>query len=643
MWGGRIMDTGRDPLKSIQRVESFQALPPTHTSASPSLGEDEMKRYWDDALTRLVGLGAVHHVVGSSSQRESIKGPLNIGYLCTDRQISNLRGSAIALRCLDLSGNIEILSYGDLTVKSNSFANALGQLGVMPQDTVYTLLGRIPELYTACLGALKYEAIFCPLFAAFGPDPIKTRMNLGSAKVFLTTGELYEKKFGCSFLDLAQAIPSLEHVIIIGTEKLSTERSALLKADSRLEVKTHSQDSLRIHDYDSLMRDAPTLFDPPGTSPETPALIHFTSGTTGTPKGAIHVHEAVICHFDTAHTALGLREDDIYWCTADPGWVTGTSYGIFAPLTVGATVVVTERDFDALFWYQTLQDQKVSVWYTAPTALRMLMKAGDDIAKNFDLSALRTVASVGEPLNAEVVHWGRRVLGKEIHDTWWQTETGCIMIANRPYEPVKPGFMGRPVPGVQAAVVKAQDPDEKGNALIFVGTPEEEGELALKTGWPSLFRNYLGNPLRYQQTFNQGWYLTGDLVKRDHEGFFCFVGRRDDVIKSSGHLIGPFEIESVLMEHDGVAEAGVIGTPDETLGEVVKAFLSLKKGYTPSDTLRRSVMAHARQRLGAAVAPREIAFVDSLPKTRSGKVMRRLLKARELGLPEGDTSTLENM
>lgn len=643
------MEKGIEPREIFDWAHELPSLPCSFSgSPQKSTATDlELKKYWQDARNRLVG-SVPHNGVKPVSVAENIikktcSGPLNMGYLCTDRQIANLNGSGTALRVVDLGGNVESFSYGDLTAKSNSFANVLAHLGVERQDTVVSILGRIPELYVSCLGSLKYEAVFCPLFAAFGPDPIKTRMNLGHTKVLITTGKLYEKKFGCPFDALAKMVPSLEHVLIIGTEYLHIERASPLGIQPGYQVNPEGRSALWIHDFHSLMRDAPTLVDPPSTDAETPALIHFTSGTTGTPKGAVHVHEAIVGHFDTAQSTLGLRQDDVFWCTADPGWVTGTSYGIFAPLTVGATVIVTEREFDPAFWYHTLQNQNVTVWYTAPTALRMLMKAGDDLVKNYDLSRLRTIASVGEPLNAEVVHWGKRVLGKEIHDTWWQTETGCIMIASRANEHVKPGSMGRAVHGVEAAIVKAYDPESEESGLVFIAGPEEEGELALKVGWPSLFRSYLGDPLRYSRSFREGWYLTGDLVRRNQEGFFYFVGRRDDVIKSSGHLIGPFEIESILMEHDGIAEAGVIGIPDATLGEVIKAFISLKKGFTPSETLRRSVIAHARHRLGAAVSPREIDFVDSLPKTRSGKVMRRLLKARELGLPEGDTSSLESM
>ena len=612
-----LRSTRATPQKPISHPED-------HGQLQAPTDDETRAQYWHEARQRLTGT--------------DLSTPINIGYECTDRQITKLRGSKAAIIWAGLEGEIETFTYGDLTAKSNSFAHVLAQLGLQPGDTVFSLLGRIPELYIACLGTLKYEAIFCPLFNAFGPEPIKTRMNLGRARVLITTGRLYEKKFSSSMASVHEQIPTLDHIIIVRPEGLSLETRRQAWSET---VKSAKKPLL--HDFVTLMHDAPTLMEQPQTQAQTPALIHFTSGTTGTPKGAVHVHESVICHHETARTALGLREDDIYWCTADPGWVTGTSYGIFAPLTTGATMVVLEREFDADLWYQTLEQHHVTVWYTAPTALRMLIKAGDEKASSYNLEALRHIASVGEPLNAEVVHWGRRVLGKEIHDTWWQTETGCIVIANSPSMVVKAGAMGRPVPGMEATVMRTSERCTDKSIWEFVADPAEEGELAIKVTWPSLFATYLGNEARYKSCFKDGWYLTGDLVRRDAEGYLWFVGRSDDVIKSSGHLIGPFEIESILLEHPGIAEAGVIGKPDPTLGEVIKAFLSLKQGFTPSEALQRSVIAHARERLGAAVAPREIAFVESLPKTRSGKVMRRLLKARELGLPEGDTSTLETM
>jgi acetyl-CoA synthetase len=326
---------------------------------------------------------------------------------------------------------------------------------------------------------------------------------------------------------------------------------------------------------------------------------------------------------------------------ADPGWVTGTSYGIIAPLLQGVTSLIDREEFDAERWYTLLEQEHISVWYTAPTAIRMLMKAGTGLAQRHSYPDLRFIASVGEPLNPEAVWWGQEALGLPIHDNWWQTETGGIMIANTPAFGIKPGSMGRPLPGIEACIVEHLEAEGELPRVRVIDTADVEGELALKRGWPSMFRAYLNNEARYRKCFAGELYLTGDLARRDADGYYWFVGRADDVIKSAGHLIGPFEVESVLMEHPAVAEAGVIGKPDPVVGEVVKAFVSLKDGYQAGETLRLDISTHARRRLGAAVAPKEIVFLPTLPRTRSGKIMRRLLKARELGLPGGDTSTLE--
>jgi acetyl-CoA synthetase len=432
--------------------------------------------------------------------------------------------------------------------------------------------------------------------------------------VLVTTESLYQRKIA----PLRESLPFLEHVLLVGDDHQTTNVPGT-------------------HDLHRLLAAASDQFNIPPTDPEDLALLHFTSGTTGKPKGAMHVHNAVLAHHMTGKLALDLHPDDIFWCTADPGWVTGTSYGIIAPLTNGVTSIIDEGDFDADRWYGIIQKQKVSVWYTAPTAIRMLMKVGADACRDFDLTSLRFLASVGEPLNPEAVLWGRDTFGLPFHDNWWQSETGGIMVSNYASMEIRPGSMGRPLPGIEAAIVEAND---RGDVSV-VSEPDVPGELALRPGWPSMFRGYWNEAERYRKCFVGGWYLSGDLAKRDPDGYFWFIGRKDDLIKSSGHLIGPFEVESVLMEHPAIAEAGVIGKPDPAAYEIVKAFVALKTGFDPSDALRKELMGFARTRLGAVVAPKEIEFVPSLPKTRSGKIMRRLLKARELGLPEGDTSTLE--
>ncbi len=520
----------------------------------------------------------------------------------------------VAIRWLGRRGERREISYAELRRSSSRFANALRGLGVKPGEVVFSLMGRRPELYAAALGTLEAGAVFCPLFSAFGPEPIQQRLRLGSARVLVTTASLYERKLEAIRSELPERLELLVwgegggHASPTGTLDLAKR---MAEASDRAEL-------------------APT-------GPGDPALLHFTSGTTGTPKGAQHVHEAVLGHYASARHALDLGPGDVYWCSADPGWVTGTSYGIVAPLAHGATLVVDEADFDAERWYRILQDERVEVWYTAPTAVRLLIKQGEALPARFDLSALRFVASVGEPLHAEAVLWGEQVLGRPIHDNWWQTETGGIMIGNVSGAEIRPGSMGRPLPGIDAALAERRG--EAGLALLE--TPEAQGELVLRAGWPSMFRGYLGAEERYRQCFREGWYLSGDLARRDADGRYWFVGRSDDVIKSAGHLIGPTEVESALLAHPAVAEAGVIGVPDAVAGERVKAFVSLRSGSEATHELRQEILAHARRRLGPAVAPREIEFREALPRTRSGKILRRLLRARELGLPEGDLSTLE--
>jgi acetyl-CoA synthetase len=579
------------------------AKPETGWIVAPNVVDVERERtadFWERARGELDGLPG---------------GGLNIAHEAVDRHAAGPRRDRLALRFLGKDGETQDLTYGDLQRLTNRFANALAGLGVAPGDVVCSLAGRIPELYVAALGTLKHRSVFSPLFSQFGPEPIHTRLTLGKAKALVTTESLWERKVA----GRRHTLPHLEHVILVGDDHGPTSVAGT-------------------HDYHALMRSVADDYTIGPTDPQDVALLHFTSGTTGMPKGAVHVHEAVVVHHITGKLALDLHPHDVFWCTADPGWVTGTSYGIISPLTNGVRTVVDEGEFDVERWLDVLDRQEVSVWYTAPTAIRRMMKAGADVARSRSFPYLRFLACVGEPLNPEGVLFGAEAFGLPFHDNWWQTETGGIMIANFPALEIRPGSMGVPFPGVEAALVhRLHD-----GGVELVEQPGEEGEIALRPGWPSMFRGYLDEPERYAKCFREGWYLTGDLARRDEDGYFWFVGRADDVIKTSGHLIGPFEVENVMLEHPAVAEAAAIGKPDPVAGEVIKTFVSLKRGYEPSHELERELLAHARVRLGAAVAPKEVAFSDTVPRTRSGKIMRRLLRARELGLPEGDISTLED-
>jgi len=560
------------------------------------------------------------------AERETLDGlpggGVNIAHEAVDRHAAGARASHEALRFIAADGSTRSFSYAQLADQVARFASVLRGLGVERGERVFSLLGRRPELYIAVLGTLKHAAVFCPLFSAFGPEPVRQRLHLGGGRVLVTTRALYRKRI----VPIRASLPELKQILIV-------------------DIVPGEEPDPGTLDLADLIRQASPYGPTAVTHGEDWALLHFTSGTTGVPKGAMHVHDAVTAHAATGRFALDLHPDDVYWCTADPGWVTGTSYGVIAPLVLGVTAIIDEEEFDVDRWYRILAEQRVTVWYTAPTALRMLMKVGAERAVGHDLSTLRFVASVGEPLNPEVVVWGLQAFGLPVHDNWWQTETGGIMISNFAACAIRPGSMGRPLPGIEAGILAR---DTQGELLLRDGEPQlvtdphVTGELALRPGWPSMFRGYLNEPERYRRCFVGGWYLTGDLARKDTDGTFWFVGRGDDVIKSSGHLIGPFEVESALMEHEAVAEAAVIGVPDPVAGEVVKAFVELRPGFEGTDALRLELIGFARKRLGAAVAPRELAFTDALPKTRSGKILRRLLKARELGLPEGDTSTIES-
>jgi acetyl-CoA synthetase len=567
---------------------------------TPNFTDDEAHRKmfnWAYEQAQLQGLPA--------------KKELNIAYEAVERHSKGKLKDTLALRCIQTDKTTKDFTFLELHKHSSRFANILTTLGVKKGERVFTFTGRIPELYIAALGTLKTTAVFCPLYSVFGPEPVFQRLSKGDAKVLVTTKDLFERKVK----QLLERLPSLQFIL-------------LTNADGHTDKKILS--------LPLLMKEATDEFAIPTTHPEDPALLHFTSGTTGMPKGALHVHAAVLMHYITGKYVLDFHEGDVFWCTADPGWVTGTSYGIIAPLVNGVTNIVDEEEFDAVRWYSILEEQKVKVWYTAPTAIRRLMRLDIHPKEKYNLEHLRLICSVGEPLHAEAVVWGQKNFGIPILDNWWQTETGGIMIANYASMKVKPGSMGKPLPGVEPAIAEVSDTEIK-----IMTHPNQQGHLVLKKGWPSMFRNYLHEEERYKKCFRGDWYITGDLAKKDEDGYYWFAGRADDIIKTSGHLVGPFEVESVLMSHEAVAEAAVIGTPEPMIGEMVKAFVVLKNAIAATEETKSAIIGFARKKLGPAVAPKEIAFVDGLPKTRSGKILRRLLKARELGLPEGDISTLE--
>ncbi len=532
-------------------------------------------------------------------------GKVNAAYEAIDRHVDSKNGDKVALLYSDAQRD-EKYTFREMKEQSNRFGNVLRKLGIQKGDRVFIFMPRSPELYFSFLGTVKVGAIVGPLFEAFMEAAVKDRLENSEATALVTTPEQLKRV-------PVQELPHLKHIILVGADEGDLKEG--------------------VYSFEKEMKEASPELEIEWMDREDGMLLHYTSGSTGKPKGVLHVHNAMIQHYQTGKWILDLKEDDVYWCTADPGWVTGTSYGIFGPWLNGVTNVIRGGRFKPEDWYKTLETNGVTVWYSAPTSFRMLMGAGADLVRKFDLSKVRHILSVGEPLNPEVVRWGLKAYDRRIHDNWWMTETGGILISNYPAMGIKPGSMGKPFPGIEAGII-----DDEGNEL----PPNQMGNLAIKTPWPAMMRKIWKNEPKYQEYFRvPGWYISGDSAYRDEDGYFWFQGRIDDVINTSGERVGPFEVESKLVEHPAVAEAGVIGKPDPVRGEIIKAFIAVRAGYEPSEDLKEEIRAFVKKGLAAHAAPREIEFKDKLPKTRSGKIMRRVLKAWELDLPTGDLSTME--
>lgn len=522
-------------------------------------------------------------------------GKVNMAYECVDKHVKDGFGEKTAIHYLN--GEEEYtLTFREVKEKTDHLASVLKHHGIGKGDFVFIFLPKHPDMYLTMIAAIKLGAIVGPLFEAFMEDAIRDRIADCEGRYVITDHELGERI-------PKHELPSIEKVFLTsgpeycqdGEISLVTELANIKREDDLIEW----------------------------VDLEHGLNIHYTSGSTGKPKGIIHAHRAMIHQYLTGKWVLDLKEEDVYWCTAHPGWVTGTVYGIFAPWLNRATVVVNGGRFDAHSWYRSIEKARVSVWYSAPTAYRMLMAEGEAVQKQYDLSSLRHLMSVGEPLNPEVIYWGESTLGQRIHDTWWMTETGAQLIVNLPSEVIKPGSMGRPFPGIEVSIL-----DHDGSELPR-GTV---GHLAIKASWPGIMREVWKNEEKYQSYFPfPGWYVSGDLATQDEDGYIFFQGRSDDMINSSGERIGPFEVESKLIEHPAVAEAGVIGKPDPLRGEIVKAFIVLRKGFKQSDELVEEIRQFVKQKLAAHAAPREVEILQELPKTKiSGKILRRELKAREL-------------
>lgn len=536
---------------------------------------------------------------------------INIGWYCSDRICQLGKADKPALIWEGNAGNEKRYTYNDIRLLSDSIGQYLCGLGIQPEDRVCLFMDKVPELYIGFLGVLKIGAIAQPLFSAFGDESLFIRLENAQTRAIIT-----QRKHAPKVRKIIDKMPFLQYIIIVDSDPAKP----LLEREVAMDMeKLPRAEGFKIH---------PTVA-------ESPSVLHYTSGTTGQPKGVKHVHYSLISQYLTAKWVLDLKDEDIYWCTADPGWVTGTSYGIIGAFSNGVTQCVLDAGFSADNWYKFIEKHRITMWYSAPTAIRSLMKAGDETVKKYDLSCLRHLASVGEPLNSEAVIWSEKVFGKPFLDTYWQTETGSIMITNFPGMKIKPGSMGKPFPGITATVIDAEKYEP-------FGETGKIGLIAIKPGWPSMMRTYWKNEETYKNKFKNGWYLPGDRSSIDNEGYFWFVGRDDDVINTGGHLVSPFEVESALLEHPAVAESAVVSKPDFVNMEVVKAFVTLKPGFTASKDLDLDIMNFVRKKLSPLAMPQEIEFIDALPKTRSGKIMRRILHAKEWGEEIGDTSTLEN-
>ncbi len=533
-------------------------------------------------------------------------GQYNIGHLCTRLQCDRGLADKTALRWIGAHDERAEYTFGDLERESSRFANVMQNLGLLPGDVFFIFLPKMPEVYFSFLGALKSRLITGMLFSNFGEEALLDRLGDAKAKGILT-----RKSYLRKLLRIRDQLPDLKFILLVDAPEHQAPDILSLPA---------------------LAKECPDHFETPLTPAETPSVLHYTSGSTGKPKGALHRHRSVLLQSRTAAEVLNLRPDDIYWCTADHGWVTGTSYGIIGPWSLGVTQVHFGGAYDAAKWFDLLEKQGVTIWYTAPTALRMLMREEPALFARFNLNRLRHIFSVGEPLNPEVILWGRKVLGRDIYDTWFQTETGSILITNQPGLAIKPGSMGRPLPGIEAAIVT-----DDGRVLA----DNEQGNLCLQPGWDSMFVSYFHHEDVYRQKFKHGWYRTGDTARRDSEGYYWFMGRSDDVINTAGHLVSPFEVESALLEVEGVAESGVIGAPDDLLWEKVVAFVALRKGVEWNADLELKLRLHVSNRVSTTATPQEFRILDSIPKNKSGKIMRRVLKARYLGQDAGDVSTLD--
>jgi len=593
--------------------------------------------FWDAQAKALIDWYQPYTQVLDASTAPFFKwfvgGKTNIVHNALDRHVKSAHKNKLALIWEGEDGEQRVYSYFKLWKEVNRFANVLKSMGVKKGDTVTIYMGRVPELPIAMLATAKIGAIHSVVYGGFSEQSLADRITDAKSKVVVT----------CDGAWLRGKTVNLKDITDEAVNRSPVVQKVIVYKRTGQEVGMHSGRDFWWHDLMALPIADPRC-ETEVMDAEDPLFILYTSGTTGKPKGLLHTCGGYQVHIATTlKYVFDIKEEDRYWCAADPGWITGHSYIVYAPLILGATSFIYEGAPGYPLpdrWWQLIEKYGISILYTAPTAIRSFMRFGEDWTQRYDLSSLRLLGSVGEPINPEAWRWYYRYIGHErcpIMDTWWQTETGGFMITPTPVVPLKPGSGTLPFAGIQADVVRENGESADAN---------EEGYLVIKHPWPGMARTVWGDPDRYRMTYwsefsTQGWYFTGDSARRDADGYFWVIGRMDDVIKVSGYRLGTAEIESALVTHPTVAEAAAIGVPDELKGNVIYAYCILNAGLEGSDQLAKELKDHVRQEVGPIAIPAKIEFVSTLPKTRSGKIMRRLLKAQALGQPIGDTSTLE--